>query len=242
MFELIVLFSDYNLEGIMYQNATDLLNLKDEIKKTKNELSYLLEISKQNEKLFKEEPNKSPLKDEIKSLKKDINSLRIINDKTIDFLLLKIESNFDKQKQMITAGSFGDNYLNNNLDVISNDLINSSENLVKDNNLLNSSKLKLNEYEKIINSKENEINYLNNKIQNLDKDLSDKSELINILSQKDFSDELSDLIDFWENKISYIKKESNEKDETIFSLKEEIMILKSIIDEKDRTIDFLRGE
>ena len=67
-------------------------------------------------------------------------------------------------------------------------------------------------------------------------------ELINILSQKDFSDELSDLIDFWENKISYIKKESNEKDETIFSLKEEIMILKSIIDEKDRTIDFLRGE
>ena len=196
----------------MCPNTSNLLNLKDEIKKYKNELSYLLEISKQNEKLIKSAQDSNPLKNEINSLKKEINSLKEINNKTIDFLLLKIESNFDMQKQYAWGHDF--------------------------NNLSNVS---IQEYGRIINSKDAEIDYLNEKLVELNNKLDVKSDLMdNILSQKEISDDLVDVVTLWEAKFNFLKKESSEKDETINSLNEEISVLRSIIDEKDNLINSLR--
>lgn len=196
----------------MCPNTSDLLNLKDEIKKYKNELSYLLEISKQNEKLIKSAQDSNPLKNEINSLKKEINSLKEINNKTIDFLLLKIESNLDMQKQYAWGHDF--------------------------NNLSNVS---IQEYGRIINSKDAEIDYLNEKLVELNNKLDVKSDLMdNILSQKEISDDLVDVVTLWEAKFNFLKKESSEKDETINSLNEEISVLRSIIDEKDNLINSLR--
>ena len=196
----------------MCQNTSDLLNLKDEIKKYKNELSYLLEISKQNEKLIKSAQDSNPLKNEINSLKKEINSLKEINNKTIDFLLLKIESNLDMQKQYALGHDF------NNLGNIS-----------------------IPEYGRIINSKDAEIDYLNEKLVELNNKLDVKSDLMdNILSQNEISNDFVDVVALWEAKFNFLKKESAEKDETINSLNEEISVLRSIIDEKDNLINSLR--
>ena len=215
----------------MNQNAPDLLNLKDEIIKYKNELNYLLEISKQNEKLIEEGINYNPfkedinsIKNEINSLNKEINSLKEINNKTIDFLLLKIESNLDIQKQLIqNQDVYASNYIDND---------ERNDNVSYD---------KIKKYERIINSKNIEINSLNEKLLKLTNELNTQNELIdNIISQKEISGDFMDVIDLWNAKFNFLKRESEEKEDNINSLKEEIIILKSIIKEKDNTINSLK--
>ena len=87
------------MEKNMNEATFDLLSLKDEINNCKENLIYLLEISKQNDKLINDINELYSLKTELNSLKQEINSIKEVNSKTIDFLLLELESNLDKQKQ-----------------------------------------------------------------------------------------------------------------------------------------------
>lgn len=85
----------------MHKNSPDVLSLIDEINKCKTDLNYLIELSKQNESLKFDSNEFISLREELNFLKKQINSIKIINEKIIDYLLLEITSSNDKYNMQI---------------------------------------------------------------------------------------------------------------------------------------------
>ena len=227
----------------MNETTLDLLSLKDEINCCKENLIYLLEISKQNEKLLNDKNKNSQgnelnsIKQEINSIKQEINVVKEINNKTVDFLLLEIESNLDKQKQSQAL-------FNSQIDLSKLDKFN-KDNLIKGNDsnffvegsdktsdVITDSFMhrdkELNEYWSVIFSKDKEI-------------LDANVDLLNRLSKINDYEDFIKTIDFLNNQLIILNNELKEKDDTISSLKDEIFILNSIIDEKDNTIGSLRS-
>ena len=79
----------------MSKDVSDLVNLNEEFKIHKKELFQLLETYNQKNNKLDEYIG------EVNSLKNELNDVKEINNKTKDFLLLELESNLDKQKQIV---------------------------------------------------------------------------------------------------------------------------------------------
>ena len=134
-------------------------------------------------------------------------------------------------------------------------LINEKDNLI--NSLTDDFKVKIEQtslkYEKNISDlkkdveiKNKEILKLNNLISNHEEQnkllLNEKDHFKEIITEKNgMNNNLKNNINLLNDKINILEKESKVKMDSIESLKDEIKILKSIIDEKDKTINTLVG-
>ena len=205
----------------------------------------------------------SSLKDEISSLKNNL----VINDKTIDKLKDETDSLQDlinnlNQELSIKNRDIGkmdvlredvNKFSQENLNLCS--LINEKDNLI--NSLTDDFKVKIEQtslkYEKNISDlkkdveiKNKEILKLNNLISNHEEQnkllLNEKDHFKEIITEKNgMNNNLKNNINLLNDKINILEKESKVKMDSIESLKDEIKILKSIIDEKDKTINTLVG-
>ena len=187
----------------MVQETVDLIGLKEEINKSKKDLTYLMDIFQQNEKLMNGSVGFKQFEEDISFLKKEINSLRVINDKTINFLLLELESHLDKQKY----SQMDYNIFNTDANHFKLILNNKNQEIKKANT-------KIEKLEKIIDSKDDKINYLANTLSQLN-DESGKN--INYLNLFHECDDLNDI-----NKLDCLKNHILIKEEEINSLKKEI--------------------
>lgn len=187
----------------MVQETVDLIGLKEEINKSKKDLTYLMDIFQQNEKLMNGSVGFKQFEEDISFLKKEINSLRDINDKTINFLLLELESHLDKQKY----SQMDYNIFNTDANHFKLILNNKNQEIKKANT-------KIEKLEKIIDSKDDKINYLANTLSQLNDESSKNINYLNLFHE---CDDLNDI-----NKLDCLKNHILIKEEEINSLKKEI--------------------
>ena len=252
-----------------FENQNKLFNSELEDLKVSNE-DKLVEISSLKDEIGGLKVSNEDKLVEISSLKDEISSLKnnlVINDKTIDKLKDETDSLQDlinnlNQELSIKNRDIGkmdvlredvNKFSQENLNLCS--LINEKDNLI--NSLTDDFKVKIEQtslkYEKNISDlkkdveiKNKEILKLNNLISNHEEQnkllLNEKDHFKEIITEKNgMNNNLKNNINLLNDKINILEKESKVKMDSIESLKDEIKILKSIIDEKDKTINTLVG-
>ena len=205
----------------MCQNTPELVNSDNEIESYKHELINLLNILKEkNEDL-------NNCIGEFNSIKKEINSVKEINNKTKDFLLLELESNLDKQKELqynykSDIGSFKEiiellkEEKNNNLEEIStlNVEIGKCKQLLDDkNNLIESLRTENDKLRYDLSENKDNFNLLENELNNVKE--SHEQNLINNISLNE--------------KINVLNESISSKDESISSLNAEVGSLRLVL-------------
>ena len=190
------------------------------INEIKNELIYLLDEFKQ-----KNNDLDTCLR-EFNLIKEEFNSLKEITIKTKDFLLLEVESSFDKQKMI---KSKQDSKIDSFREIVD---------LLKNEN----------------NVKLNEISFLNNKLDKFNQIIIDKNNLINSfkLNINELNAEISSLKDSLEGRdvsinelnaeISSLKDSLEGRDVSINELNKKINFLKNLISKKNNNIELLKDE
>ncbi len=224
----------------MHQNTSGNEFTEKDIKKFAKELHLLQESSKtQNDKLDEYE-------EEFTLLKKEMNKIKEINSKTKDYLLLELESNLDKQKQIQIEQKIKYDLFDDSFKILNEENDKFKQILELKNNDIKSLEHEINDFKRIIYSKEEKINSLNEEISELRDLITLKDKDIDLL-KKELNksrmecDDLNNMIKNKENANNGLVNKNNLLNIKIQALKYFVSDFEAKINDYDNIISSLKG-